>query len=79
MKPLQADDLNATTSKATMTSPIELLMGYKARTRGSSKLLSVIDTDIDTIYLAEIQKEAERLLDKHQKYNKDKFDAKRFG
>lgn len=46
VKPLQAD-LNATPSKATMKSPIELLMGYKARTRGSSKLLSVIDVDID--------------------------------
>lgn len=76
VKPLQAD-LNATQSKATSKSPIELLMGYKAKTRGSSKLLSMLDNDVDKIDLLEIRRDAKRLIGKNQLYNKSQFDKKR--
>lgn len=76
VKKLQAD-LNATQSKATLKSPIELLMGYKSRTRGSGKLLCLLDNDIDKVDLNVVRMEAKRLLDKNQSYNKIKFDEKR--
>lgn len=64
-------------SKATMKSPLELLVGYQTRTRGSNKLISLLDVDTELVDLEAVRENAKRILDKSQNYNKSKFDEKR--